>query len=84
MRFVGNALFERRREARFANPRFTRDQHDLTLTFPGEVLALREEIDFLLSRPMRFDRPAVWTAAKRLSEADTPSIAQAAIGSENP
>src|SRR2546430_12454362 len=49
VRLAGNALGESCRQARFADPRLARDQHDLPLTFPGKALAVHQKFDLVLA-----------------------------------
>src|SRR6516165_4002850 len=49
MRLASDALGESRREAGLADPWFARDQHNLPFAFPGEALALQQEIELGLA-----------------------------------
>src|SRR5262249_60753070 len=49
MRLAGDALGESRRKAGLANPRLTRDQHNLPLALPGNAFAFQQEIDLVLA-----------------------------------
>src|SRR6516162_11637092 len=49
MRLASDALGERLCKARLADPRLAREQHNLPFAFPGEALALQQEIDLVLA-----------------------------------
>src|ERR1035437_49523 len=46
---AGDALGESRRKVGLADPRLSRDQHDLPFAPPGHVLAFQQEIDLVLA-----------------------------------
>src|SRR5215831_17534187 len=61
MRLADDARSESRCNARLADPRLARDQHDLPLALPGKALAFQQEIDLLvaadeISQTRRADR----------------------------
>ncbi len=49
VRLGRDALAESRRNARLADPRLARDQHDLPFALPGEALALDQETDLVFA-----------------------------------
>src|SRR5512144_344244 len=49
VRLVRDALFESSHKTGFADPRLTRDQHDLAFAFPGELLAFQKEIELVFA-----------------------------------
>jgi len=71
MRLASDALGESRREAGLADPWFARDQHNLPFAFPGEALALQQEIELGL-------------AANEIGQTRRADRLEAALGSRHP